>query len=130
MMMAYLRAPQAAEEALGLVRLNAIAEAAGFLVVDPVHRGPAMKLATRPASSALTVVPAACRDFGGKHAGKGLAVPFADHNDDLELAEFWICRQLGTMRATRNLPTLNSVIEKGRVPWRCGARLAATVRQG
>jgi hypothetical protein len=42
-----LRAAHAAEKALGIVAMDAIAEAVRFLMVDPVHREPAMQLVPR-----------------------------------------------------------------------------------
>ena len=42
--MADLRPPHAREKRLGVVRVDPAFQAVGFLVVDPMHREPAMKL--------------------------------------------------------------------------------------
>jgi hypothetical protein len=68
--------------------------AAGFLVIDAVHREAAMQLVPRTAFVSISLSalgdPGADEvergDFGGEHARERLAVALADHHDDLALA--------------------------------------------
>src|ERR1700719_3352716 len=94
MVMADLRSTHAAEKRFGIIAVDAIAEAVGFLMVDAVHREPAVQLVPRAAFVGINLGapgdPGADeiqrRDFGGEHARERLAVPLADYDNDLALA--------------------------------------------
>ena len=89
-----LRPAHAGEERLSVVGVDAIAEAIGFLMVDPVHREAAVKLV--PCARFVGINLGALgnpganeierRDLGSEHAGEGLAVALADHDHDLSFA--------------------------------------------
>ena len=94
MMVADLSATHAAEKALRVVAVEAVAEAICLLMVDPVHREAAVQSVPRAAFVGInlgaTGDPGADEvqgsDFGGEYAGKRLAVALANHDHDLALA--------------------------------------------
>jgi hypothetical protein len=93
-MVANLRAAHAAEKALGVVAVNAVAETVRLLMVYPVHREAAVQSVPRTAFVGINFGalgdPGANEvergDFGGEHARERLAVPLADYDHDLALA--------------------------------------------
>ena len=74
--------------------MDAVPETVGFLMVDAVHREPAVQSVPRTAFVGINLGslgdPGADeierRNLGSEDAGKRLAVPLANHDHDLALA--------------------------------------------
>ena len=110
-MVADFRAAHAAEKALGVVAVDAVAETVRLLMVDPVHREAGMEIVPRAAFVGINLGalgdPGANeverRDFGGEHAGERLYYsqlaalahlydPAAEVKGAITLAEFLASR--------------------------------------
>src|ERR1700720_686913 len=93
-MVADLGSAHAAEKRFGVVAVDAVAETVRLLMVDPVHREPAVQLV--PGAGFVGVNLGALgdpganeierRELGSKHAWERLAIALADHHHDLALA--------------------------------------------
>ena len=94
MMVSDLRTSHAREERFGVVCVDVAVDAVRFLMIDPVHREPAVKLV--PCAGFIGINLGAPgdpgsdkvkrRDLGSEHAGQRLAVALSDHDHDFTLA--------------------------------------------
>src|SRR6266550_3608544 len=94
MVMADFSPTHPGEERFGVVRVDIAVEAVGFLMVDSVHREPAMKIV--PCHAFIGINRGSARDpgadevergaLGSEHARECLAIALADHDHGLALA--------------------------------------------